>query len=203
MSLKFHLGFPDPDDPVSRGVDHWMVVRGSEGRNWSAERVLVLLGCSMGIAYCIALLWYAIAGRWLLYLPSFPVSAGVVALSLVAHEAIHFLALPKSMEERGLGVFAGGAFVSIRGMMTRNRALVVLLAPLAILSGGPLIWNAVIGPVDDRIVFASIWNGAGSIFDLLASYSLFRQVPAAAALHFGTGAIRFQVAGSAGVDRAP
>ena len=118
----------------------------------------------------------------------------VVVLNLVAHELLHFLALPKSIDERGFGVFAGGAFVSMRGTMTRNRALVVLLAPLTILTGGPLLWGLAIGPVDEHVVFASIWNGGGSIFDLLPSYSLLRQVPAGAVLHAGTGAIRFQVA---------
>jgi len=70
MRVSFTLVSPTLTIPYRMGVDQWMIVRGSERRDLTAERLLVLLGFSIGIAYCIALLWHSIDGRWLLYLPS-------------------------------------------------------------------------------------------------------------------------------------
>jgi hypothetical protein len=75
--------------------------------------------------------------------------------------------------------------------MTKQRGLVVLLAPLIVLSGGPLLWQLVIGPVDARIVFASIWNAAFSVVDILSSFYLSTRVPGGSVIHAGSGPIRF------------
>lgn len=190
--MRFHLGFPTPADPVALGVRDWPIVRGTERKEPSAERLLALLASSLGLAYLIAACWYLLDGRWGLYLTSGWTMVWVGALTLAVHELIHYFALPNTMSEKGFGLFAAGAFVTMRGTSTKRRALALLLAPLVAITGGVLFCRIVLGQLDERLVFASIWNAAGSILDVISAWHIARQVPRDSVVHFGTGAIRYQ-----------
>jgi hypothetical protein len=193
VGIRLHIGFPKAYDAAADGVENWRIVPGSESSEMTAERFVLLLGASMGLAAATATLWFLLGGRWLLFLRQESEILGLAAvlLTLVIHELIHFLLLPKSVSERGMGVCLLGAFVAVRGKMSKNRALLVLLGPLIVLTGGPLLWQLFFGPVDDRVVFVSIWNTSLSVVDLASACVLLLRVPSGAVIHVGSGPIRY------------
>jgi hypothetical protein len=195
LPTRFHWGVPQPLDPVACGAQAWPRVGGIP-KMTSAEQIVTMLTASLGIAALTSALWWSLDGRWMMHANTPSVAAWalwalVAALALALHELIHYALLPRAISERGFGLCWWGAFVAVEGCMSRNRCLLVLLAPLLLLTGGPLLWRLFIGPVNDWIITASIWNGAGSIVDLIVSARLLAAVPRDATLHLGTGDLRY------------
>lgn len=111
----------------------------------------------------------------------------------IIHETIHVLAQPSfGFTERTVVGFWPkilSPYVVYRGVLSRSRMLVILLAPFLFLSFIPLLVAPVFGEAMGVGVLAAIFNAASSVADLAGAFVLARKVPAGAhvASHSGVG----------------
>jgi len=89
--------------------------------------------------------------------------------TLIVHELVHLFSYPLGQQRRrGLGIWMqrAAAYAYYLGPISRNRMVVVLLMPFAVLSLLPLIAAMMFGIDTPALAFVSIWNGAAATIDL-------------------------------------
>ena len=96
-------------------------------------------------------------------------AAGVVVVAVILHELIHFVLMPPGGRIFGLWPSRALAYVHRPGDLEdlgHKRALTVLLGPFVVISVLPLAVAAAGVPVNEWLVWVSIWNAFASAFDL-------------------------------------
>jgi len=183
--VRFRLG-PVPDDlGFNPCVGGWFRLK-QPGLGWMMLMVLpvsVLLVVALSSAWAFVLRMYgassAIGGVVT------PAVAGLLLLGcagiIVAHEAIHLLALPHFglADDTVLGFWPQTftPYVSYEGETSRGRQIAVGLAPFLVLSVAPLVIGALSGWAPLWIVIVGILNGLGASADLVGVALVVWQVP--------------------------
>lgn len=179
------------------GVEDWPLVP-RVPRPATAEQWILFVGASIALAALAATIWWLVDGKWRLFRDSVGGHPGHVAsiavlIGVAVHEVIHYLLLPRSLSNRAFGICLFGAFVTAQGELSRNQCLLVLLGPLVILTGGPLMWRLVVGEPNELLVYVAIWNAGFSIMDVATAAAVATAAPRHARVHVGAGDLRFAV----------
>lgn len=113
---------------------------------------------------------------------------GTLAAIIVVHEFIHLLAHPWMGLSRHsiVGVLPKSflCYAAYNGEHSRGRAIVILLAPLVMLTVAPYAVSTLV-PVDwvPFLASLSIINGLAASGDVLLTYQVLKTIPSSAVLH--------------------
>lgn len=193
--MRLHYG-PLPETPnFHPDVDGWTPLREpSPGLFvWIASAVGIGMGVLAALAWSSILtsgvsLSFTIRGDdprpWLTVALALAVVLGFLVLLIAVHEMLHALAFPGPLlgPRTLIGVWpAKGMFYAHHeGPMSRNRFLLVLLLPLAVMSVLPWLVELVFRTGWAPLPFVSVINAMAAGGDVLAAVLIAWQVPAKA-----------------------
>ncbi|MYH35007.1 MAG: DUF3267 domain-containing protein [Gammaproteobacteria bacterium] len=189
--MQFHIG-AIPSSPDFEPGEEWSKVKEpSAGRmQLYALPIALLSGLVTGILWFAytPLEWENGSGLFGSSL-SWADCAALFILNIVVHEFVHAMAHPSQGRSSSsvLGCWPAKLlfYAHYTGELSRNRFLVILLLPLLVISGGPLLIAIALQSAPDWLAYVSILNAFLSAGDLFGSGIVLRQIP-------GTATVRNQ-----------
>jgi len=148
---------------------------------------VIFLGA--GLSTLVGFTWYLLSGTGpALWLTSDWKSIGLGVGFMLAHELLHWAALPAAVRRRAtLGIYAqrAAAFVHFRGNLSKSRSLFVLTLPFVALTIVPLLAAPTLPSLASELSFVAVWNAFGASADLMLATAILREVPKEAKLLWG------------------
>jgi hypothetical protein len=173
--MRFHLGAV-PESPNFSPDPSWKLLR--EPTPWVMQLMALPIGL-IGFA--------AVGGLWFLLTPlsdcsiSLEFIGGAVVFLFPIHELMHALVHPHygGSNQSVLGFWPSKMFFYAHydGEISRTRFITIALAPLLVISFGPLIVCAITGMSSSLLAFSSALNAFCSCVDITGAGLLLFQVP--------------------------
>jgi hypothetical protein len=169
---------PPPKSPDIDQSQSWRALPGYDGSSNTFARAL---GVGVACALTLFAAWELLTATPLRFGSPTLVDVAIVIFALtVVHELAHWVGFPFHAQRRiifGVWPAAGSVYVQSLEPIKRNRFVIVLLLPLALLSLLPLLLSVSLEPVPHVVRWISVLNGLSVGGDLLAVYTLLKKAP--------------------------
>src|SRR6266516_4841603 len=176
--MRFHLG-AIPSSPDFVPDTSWKSLR--EPIPWLAQFIALPIG--VVAAALVGVLWFTMTPLRIaapkVPLPAFLLSfAGIIVIHELIHAAVHPMAGRSPHSILGFWPSRMLFYAHYDGELTRNRFVVILLMPLAVISVAPLLVAAIAQVTCGWVAFISAFNALLACGDMLGAGMVLFQVPA-------------------------
>jgi len=174
--MRLKIGRVPENAEFSPGETGWIPIK--EPSPWIAQLLAFPIG--VAVAWVMVFLWAQTGAKPRLENPIFWLIVLIIGV-FILHEIIHAIFHPRAGRSHktiiGVWLSRGLFYAFYDDLCSRERFIVIILAPFVIISLVPLAGAFIVGGAPVQLAFVSVFNCLVSCMDILGAWLIMTRVP--------------------------